>query len=494
MIHSTIQYQEALMKSATRILAILLAITAGSAWATVRNVPATYATIQDGINASVNGDTVLVAPGTYQENIVYRGKRIVVSSWFALNSDPAYIQNTIINGSSPAFADSGSCVRIVNGEDSTTVLQGFTLTGGYGTLWQDEHGSFRYWEGGGVIIALSSPTVQFNIIRNNNVNRTGGRSTGGGGIRLGDGAPHIHNNIIMNNAGMYGGGIVSNYASPVITNNVIAFNTVSQAIAGSPTYGGGGLWFNGGVAGNRIENNTIAGNASSGTVSTGANGRGGGMIAVFGSTINTKNNIVWSNTQTTGGQVGIASGAALVSFSDVQDTFAGTGNISLPPLFADTSFYLQSGSPCIDAGDTSAAFNDPADPGNPGSALWPALGTRRNDMGAYGGPLSRTIASVLTPVQEPREGEFPWQFALSQNYPNPFNPTTTIRYELASSDRVSLKVYNLLGQEVATLVEGLESQGAHRVVWNGSATPSGVYLYKLTAGRYSETRKLILLK
>ena len=184
------------------LLLIALAVLAGSAWSTVRNVPGAYATIQAGIDASINGDTVLVAPGTYQENIVFRGKRIVVTSWFALYSDPGYIQSTIINGGSPAFPDSGSCVRIVNGEDSTAVLQGFTLTGGHGTLWQDEHGSFRYWEGGGVLIALCSPTIRFNIIRDNNVNMTGGRSTGGGGIRLGDGSPHIDNNIIIRNAGM----------------------------------------------------------------------------------------------------------------------------------------------------------------------------------------------------------------------------------------------------------------------------------------------------
>ena len=475
------------------LLLIALAVLAGSAWSTVRNVPGAYATIQAGIDASINGDTVLVAPGTYQENIVFRGKRIVVTSWFALYSDPGYIQSTIINGGSPAFPDSGSCVRIVNGEDSTAVLQGFTLTGGHGTLWQDEHGSFRYWEGGGVLIALCSPTIRFNIIRDNNVNMTGGRSTGGGGIRLGDGSPHIDNNIIIRNAGMYGGGITSNFASPTVSNNIIAFNTVSQAIAGSPTYGGGGLWFNG-TAGNTIVNNTIVGNSSTGTVSTGANGRGGGMIAVFGATINTKNNIVWGNTQTTGGQVGTASGTALVSYSDIEDGFVGPGNISALPLFADTSFYLQSGSPCIDTGDTSAAFNDPADPGNPGFALWPARGARRNDMGAYGGPLSSIIASIATAVQDEPKGEFPWQTSLSQNYPNPFNPTTTIRYELPSASHVSLTVYNLLGQEVATLVEGVQSVGSHSVVWNAGGSSSGIYFYKLSAGRYTETRKLILSK
>ncbi len=476
------------------ILAALFVILAIEAHATVRNVPATYSTIQAAINASVDGDTVLVAAGTYPENIVFRGKKIVVTSWFALNGDVSFIPVTIVDGSTPTFPDSGSCVRIVNGEDSSAVLQGFTLTGGHGTLWQDEHGAFRYWEGGGVFIALSSPTVRYNIVRNNDVNRTGGRSTGGGGIRLGDGSPRITNNIVIDNAGMYGGGIVSNFASPVVRNNIVAFNNVSQAIVGSPTYGGGGLWFNGTVTGNIVENNTIFGNSSTGTVSTGANGRGGGMLAAFGATINARNNIVWGNTQTTGGQVGTASGTALVSYSNIEDGFTGTGNISLPPLFADTSFYLQASSPCIDAGDTGAAFNDPPDPGNPARARWPSLGGRRNDMGAYGGPWSGAIASIVTSVGEQHGGEGPLQFALSQNYPNPFNPTTTISYRLSTIARVSLKVYDVLGREVAKLVDRFQQPGDYSVAWDGGRHASGVYIYRLTAGQYSAAKRLLLLK
>ena len=477
------------------MLIILLFVVSGISSSAIRAVPGDYATIQDAIVASTDGDTVLVAPGTYPENIIFRGKRIVVTSWFALNMDRQYIQSTVIDGSNPSSVDSGSCVRIVNGEDSSTVLQGFTLTGGHGTLWEDEHGPGNYyWEGGGVFIALSSPTIRFNIIRNNDVNRTGGVSTGGGGIRLGDGSPRILNNIITTNAGMYGGGIVSNFASPIIRNNVVAYNVVSQAIAGLNTFGGGGLWFNGGTQGNRIENNTIVGNSATGTGGFGSGGKGGGMLAAFGATINTRNNIVWSNVQTTGSQVGTASGAAVVSYSDVEGGFTGEGNIDLQPLFADTSFYLQSGSPCIDAGDTSGSFNDPPDPNNVGFALWPAEGGLRNDMGAYGGPLSSIIASVMTTAVKPNAGEVPEKFSLSQNYPNPFNPTTTIRYRLSSSDIVSLVIYDVLGREVATLVHGMEQAGEHSVRWDGTGNSTGVYLYTLKTSVYSQTRRLVFLR
>ncbi|MBI5471242.1 MAG: T9SS type A sorting domain-containing protein [Ignavibacteriae bacterium] len=492
------------MKILLLLTAVLVCFTTSSA--RILHVPANYTTIQSAINASVNGDTVLVAPGTYQENVIFRGKRIVLTSRFYLDANPSsIIQSTIIDGSNPSHPDSGSCVRIANGEDSTTILQGFTLTRGYGTLWQDENGAGRYWEGGGVLIALSSPTVRHNIIRNNDVNRTGGQSTGGGGIRLGDGSPYILNNIIINNAGMYGGGIVSNYASPTIRNNIVAYNVVSPAVAGRPTYGGGGMWVNGSRPGatfpNRIENNTIVGNSATGSGGSGAGGKGGGMLAAFSATINSRNNIVWGNTQTTGGQLNIASGSSVIAtYSDVEGGYAGSGNINVTPNFAPTSFYLQTGSQCIDAGDTTAAFNDLPDLTNPGVARWPSLGGLRNDIGAYGGPGAVVIATILTSAPARGDG-IAAEFSLEQNYPNPFNPSTSITYYLpevggrkSEVGYVTLKVFDMLGREVATLVNEVEEPGTYTVQWNASSIASGVYLYQLSAGEFVQTRKLMVVR
>ncbi len=482
------------MKTRYTFLVLLGLSLSDVSFGTVRQVPSAYSTIQAAINASVNGDTVLVAPGTYQENIIFRGKQIVVTSHYAINADPSYIPGTIIDGSNPSNSDSGSVVRIVNGEDSTAVLQGFTLTGGHGTLWEDEHGQpNRYWEGGGILIALSSPTIRHNIIRNNNVNRTGGTSTGGGGIRLGDGAPRILNNIIINNAGMYGGGLVSNYAAPIVRNNIVAYNVVSPAVAGLPTYGGGGLWFNGNVQGNRIENNTIVGNSATGTGGS-AGGRGGGLIAVFGATITTRNNIVWGNTQTTGAQLAAPGSVANVSYSDVEGGFAGVGNIDLNPTFADTSFYLMTGSPCIDAGDTAVAFNDREDPGNPGNALWPSRGVLRNDMGAYGGPRAAILNGFLTSVPDVGDKLTPQTFSLLQNYPNPFNPATIIEFQIPQSGFVSLRVFDVLGREVATLVDDAKSPGNYSVRWDATAAGSGTYFARLESNGKSQITKMLLIR
>ncbi|MCL4538110.1 MAG: T9SS type A sorting domain-containing protein [Bacteroidetes bacterium] len=88
----------------------------------------------------------------------------------------------------------------------------------------------------------------------------------------------------------------------------------------------------------------------------------------------------------------------------------------------------------------------------------------------------------------------PVTFALSQNYPNPFNPTTLISYRLSVRSHVTLKVYDILGREVRTLVSGDESAGTHTIRFDGSGLSSGVYLYRLVAGSHTATRKLVLIR
>jgi hypothetical protein len=88
----------------------------------------------------------------------------------------------------------------------------------------------------------------------------------------------------------------------------------------------------------------------------------------------------------------------------------------------------------------------------------------------------------------------PQRFALEQNYPNPFNPSTVIRYALPVRTHVSLRVFNVLGQEVAALVEGEQEAGFRSVVWDASAVPAGVYFYRLHAARYDATKKVLLVR
>ena len=88
----------------------------------------------------------------------------------------------------------------------------------------------------------------------------------------------------------------------------------------------------------------------------------------------------------------------------------------------------------------------------------------------------------------------PLTFNLSQNYPNPFNPSTKIKYNIASAGNVKLTVYNVLGQEIAELVNGEVSAGLHEVTFNASSLPSGAYLYKLEQGSSVMVKKMLLLK
>jgi hypothetical protein len=106
----------------------------GVVHATIINVPADQPTIQAGIVAANSSDTVLVAPGTYYENIDFIGKEIVLTSHFALDRNPVHIENTVIDGSQPTRPDTASVVMIVNGERGNTMLQGFTITGGPGAF------------------------------------------------------------------------------------------------------------------------------------------------------------------------------------------------------------------------------------------------------------------------------------------------------------------------------------------------------------------------
>ncbi len=159
-----------------------------------------FTTIQEGINASIDGDTVLVYPGTYYENILYGGKEITLASLYITTQDKSYINNTIIDGN-----QNGSCVRIMSGEDESTVLCGFTIQNGNG--YSDD------LIGGGLYIKNSSITIKFCIIKENFARYGGGIYCFNSGLNL------IGTTISYNWSIISGGGLL------LVNNNNIIFDT-----------------------------------------------------------------------------------------------------------------------------------------------------------------------------------------------------------------------------------------------------------------------------
>lgn len=346
-------------------------------------VPEEYSTIQTAIDSAESNDTILVSEGTYHENIRYNGKGIVITSRYLITHDWETVRNTVIDGSIAPDKNKASTVTLLNGEDSTAVLEGFTITGGTGTLWI--YGANRPQEGGGIILNLSSAIIRNNIIKENTVRTSAGViSGGGGGISSLYSNPSIYNNLIISNTSGYAGGVVLNWSKGKIRNNIICFNSaVGQ-------YGAGGIMVwqapeNGGI----VENNTIVGNISTTAIA------GAISISVPDATKIPviKNNIIWGNRQAAGGQVDNPS--YLTGYNDVEDYSSGT-NFSSYPQFQECSLHLSSGSSCIDAGDPDTIKNDIENQVIPGTAATPSLGTVRNDIGAFGGPYTNSLPSIDT--------------------------------------------------------------------------------------------------
>ncbi|MCP4582437.1 MAG: hypothetical protein GY839_12570, partial [candidate division Zixibacteria bacterium] len=231
---------------------VFIVICFAAVSATIINVPVDQATIQQGIDASSNGDTVLVQPGTYFENINFNGHSIVLGSLFLTTDDTSYISTTVIDANF-----SGRVVTFDDYEDSTTVITGFTIQNGYLT-----------GRGGGIYCSDSDPSIKYNKIINNEVYTYEGH---GAGIYIYDSDALIENNIISNNIALdgVGGGIYCINCRLTIMNNEITSNTGERS---------GGIGFNGyevKIISNLIQNNI--GTRGTGGIGNGS-GSAGGLI------------------------------------------------------------------------------------------------------------------------------------------------------------------------------------------------------------------------
>ncbi len=281
---------------------VLLIVCTATVQAGIIHVPTDSTTIQGGITGAVNGDTVMVHPGTYVENIDFIGKEIVVIGEYGPDS-------TVIDGN-----QMGSVVTFKSGENVNSIIEGFTITNGSGTF-VDSFGGYWEYGGGGIYCYGSAPTIQYNritenaannaggigaifafpavithnVIFENSANVTSGRIGGGGGIVVAfdSHAEVSHNDIYSNFSNKAGGGIAYAFdCNPEIKNNTIANNVANDY--------GGGIQIYSNTAGT-FENNTIMGNSS-----RGANGAGG-ISCRLGSTSLIANNLIIDNSTVTYG-------------------------------------------------------------------------------------------------------------------------------------------------------------------------------------------------
>ena len=563
-------------------------LLSGSLFGTIIHVPGDYATIQLGLNAASTGDTVLVASGTYTENIFWP----LVSSIKLFSETGA--PSTVIDGGSTNTVIYFSGMATY---DTTTVMRGFTIRNGYGNP-----------NGGGIYLTNSSPKISNNIIENKSATEDGGgvycsdRSSpliignniradsagyGGGGICADSSSPVIIQNSIKDNGADYAGGGICcrNYSSPIITgdtinensagdgggiycgyysnaqitNNTITNNSASNGggihcyysnptitgntISSDTAYYGGGIYCDEGmptITGNTINSN-LAYSEGGGiyiygdypgapitynTITNNSAGYNGGGILRFGSNSSINHNTITSNSSNDGG--GISCDGS-------------TGIIISNKIISNTAYQNGGGINCNWYDDSHIKFNTIK--GNNADSLgdgiyceegsFPVVDSNNiynNGYGAYNADNSQMLMAeynwwghssgpyhvALNPgglgdstnmwvdpvpfltdslsITEVVKRQKPSVSMVEQNCPNPFRQETFIRYHCSEPSKVTMKVFNILGQEVVTLVDKVENAGEHIVKWDANEMSNGVYFYRVTIGNFTETRKCMIVR
>lgn len=406
--------------------------------ATTINIPGDYSTIQEGIDSSVDGDTILIQPGVYAENINYNGKNIVVGSLYMTTNDTYYISSTILDGNQTA-----SVVTFNTNENNSAKLIGVTV----------QNGSAE--NGGGILCGNScAPTLD-----------------------------HLY--VINNTANQFGGGIYLDVgASAKIQYSLIANNQASGLNGNGGGIGGTGLFLT-----PVIQNCTIVGNAAwesgSGIYILNTNSASTNVQIINSIVKNEKLLATWTNryediSSQQNGSTQQNDDNFTISYSLVQGGWTGQVILDADPQFVDynsNNYLLQASSPCINSGHPDPQYNDPD-----GST---------SDMGAF---EFGAIVGI-----ENNSLSIPQGFSLSQNHPNPFNPTTTIHHILPEESDVTISIYNLLGKKISQLTSETQNIGSHTIQWNGTdqqgnPVPAGIYFYQLQAGDFVQTKKMVLMK
>ncbi len=529
------------MRKRVCIVVFFSAVFALPLWGVTIHVPGDYPTIQQGLNAAQSDDTVLVAPGTFVENIVWPSRDDII----LISEEGA--DTTIIDGNG-----AGRVINFPNLDFSNgTEITGFTIQNG------------NYVQGAGIYIYRGSPYIHENIIQRNIAQGTSTWVYGGGIFCDGAGTPLIEGNTIRGNAAKgeywnYGAGIYIdspnsavilgnviesdsaiggswNYgagiycdggSSPEIKHNIIMYNIATQgsrghgagiyvamncnayilsnliynntAQSGSWNYGGG-ILINSGA---EVINNTIVGNSCSG----GSWNYGGG-IRIYDSTNTIANNIIVNNSASSGGGIYAGTGdhATLLN-NDVWNNTGGNysgiapgaNDISSDPLFVTGplgNFYLSQiaagqgqDSPCVDYGFASA------------ESLELNTYTTRTDTVPDSGMVDLGYHYPTEYYVSVEEEKTVAPTSLLQVFPSLSTSSYRVQLMLNANKYVSVHIFDEAGRLQQILFNGKLAPGKHYWTWgsldrNGNKVPSGAYFFIVRVGDYKTfSKKVILLR
>jgi hypothetical protein len=468
------------------------------------------------VGTSTDSTTVItgftITKGTGTKRIAYWGANVVTGGGIDINSGGATIKNNIIKGNNviifPPYTEAyGGGISVLwldwpipnkYSVIESNIISENNLVGG--TF--NAGGGIEFWGVDGRVVnntirkntsyaiagieagngggwGFNKVIIQGNLIQENTASQhTGGLSLSGKGA-----TGTIKNNIIINNkANLIGGVFVHDTCYAVVDGNYVSGNIAVNGVSG-------GIYFERNQTNSLVINNIVVNNTGGG-VRTNASSNAHvinntivgnsnyGIQATSGSYAQVLNNILWNNTPS----------------AQTSGNLYASNNFTGNPLFVenDTLYHLTNASTCIGAGLNSNLLGNmtlTAPLYDYFNLLRPRPAGSKPDIGAV-----EHDSGKVTSVRELITAKLPTSFGLDQNYPNPFNPTTTIRYSLPSSAQVKLTIHDILGREIAMLVNEEQSAGWKEVEWNASRQSSGIYFYKLTAGTFVETKKMMVLK
>ncbi|MBN2411680.1 right-handed parallel beta-helix repeat-containing protein [candidate division KSB1 bacterium] len=467
-------------------------------YAKVIHIPNEQETIQSGIDAAADNDTILVAPGDYFEHVELNGKTLTLASWFLTTGDTSYVRQTVIDGN-----DSGQIIYIDKDVGPLTLITGLTIQNADDGIAcearvQILHNRFQGCKDAIDYEKNSGGVCSYNVFENNKDDA----------IDLDDNVDiKIEANVIVNNKD---DGIeirLYDYTGPLLTciirNNIISGNGEDgiqfidyKELSDRVFY----------IEHNLICNNDMVGLGCMGNQNTTENYEG----AAIPEPIYVINNTFVNN------HYGITGGASLVALNNIFLKHTGTAiknvknhsivsygafwengadmdSCNVQPVIInenpllDENYRLMQDSPCIDRG--TAFFVWQGDTVlNLSNEDYLGLAP---DIGAFEFEISQTGTkdNFITPTT----------LELYQNYPNPFNPVTNIRYVIPAAGFVKMDIYDITGRRVSTLVDGFSSPGKYSVTWNAKdgrekPLPSGLYFCRLQVGSEWKTIKLILIE